>query len=177
MRIFVLLLSMIMLLSVATTSLAQIYRWVDKDGKVHYTNTPPPSEEVTKVTRGSDSSSSDDDTDSEESSEEANDEDGESEEASESKSSQQAERREMCSRAVRELGSAIDGYLDGARKNLKSGHITQAQYDEVRNGFANMRSKASVSHCRSAKGSDLELYECLADNYGDVVFSCKQFIQ
>ena len=27
---------------VAATAGAQMYRWVDKDGKVHYTDTPPP---------------------------------------------------------------------------------------------------------------------------------------
>lgn len=30
------------LLAVSATAAAQLYRWVDKDGRVHYTATPPP---------------------------------------------------------------------------------------------------------------------------------------
>lgn len=30
------------MLAFAATALAQMYRWVDKDGRVHYTATPPP---------------------------------------------------------------------------------------------------------------------------------------
>jgi len=31
-----------MALALATAASAQLYRWVDKDGRVHYTSTPPP---------------------------------------------------------------------------------------------------------------------------------------
>jgi glutaredoxin len=34
---------------VAATAGAQMYRWVDKDGKVHYTDTPPPSSAAKSV--------------------------------------------------------------------------------------------------------------------------------
>lgn len=33
----------------ASVAHAQMYRWVDKQGKVHYTDTPPPPSEVKKV--------------------------------------------------------------------------------------------------------------------------------
>ena len=29
-------------MSLASTAVAQVYKWVDKDGKVHYTDSPPP---------------------------------------------------------------------------------------------------------------------------------------
>ena len=32
----------------ATAVAAQAYRWVDKDGKVHYTQTPPPPSQATR---------------------------------------------------------------------------------------------------------------------------------
>jgi glutaredoxin len=37
----------------ATSAAAQTYRWVDKDGKVHYSQTPPPPSQATKVEKRS----------------------------------------------------------------------------------------------------------------------------
>jgi len=37
---------------VAATAGAQLYRWVDKDGKVHYTDTPPPAAAKSAEKRG-----------------------------------------------------------------------------------------------------------------------------
>ena len=33
---------MLALLAVGTTAQAQVYKWVDKDGKTHFSDTPPP---------------------------------------------------------------------------------------------------------------------------------------
>jgi hypothetical protein len=37
------------MLFAASTAFAQMYKWVDKDGKVHYGNTPPPGSKTSSV--------------------------------------------------------------------------------------------------------------------------------
>lgn len=51
-----------LLIAVSLTAQAQMYRWTDKDGRVHYTDTPPPKEAVKgqeKNLRGNTSSGGD----------------------------------------------------------------------------------------------------------------------
>ena len=40
---------MLFALGVATTAAAQAYKWVDKDGKVRYGDTPPPGVKATPM--------------------------------------------------------------------------------------------------------------------------------
>lgn len=49
MRIKLLAMSTLLLLTVSASPLAEIYKWTDKNGKVHFTDNPPNNQQVEKV--------------------------------------------------------------------------------------------------------------------------------
>ncbi len=88
-----LLLSACILLAALTAANAEVYKWVDEDGNVHFTDTPPPKQktEEVKIQRAATSTS-------QEAGSATASEDGEEEETVEGPSD-----RELCSSAVRNL--------------------------------------------------------------------------
>lgn len=76
---------------------------------------------------------------------------------------------EMCQEAVNQAYDTMETYLATARKNLKGGYISQAQYDILKVNFGKIRRELSVSGCMASRGKERKFYECLADSYGDIL--------
>jgi len=148
---------------------AQIYKWVDEHGVVHYTSTPPPSDrEAEQVTAASESSD-----DAEEDGSEPSPEDEADEAADEGSGS---DRSTVCEVAVGEIPSSVDTYLEGARQNLKDGQITQEEYDEVKSRMRTLEAHLTVPDCMRAEGRHLQLYACISESHGDAMVACRSLL-
>ena len=170
MRATAVLLGIVFFMAAAATE-AQIYKWVDKDGVVHYGSTPPSEVDVEQVSQAREASDDAKEENADASAEEPVD--GDDDEA-EAEPEAAVDRGEMCATAIREVRRTIPGYLEDARKNLKGGHITREQYEDLNSTLAQVQAEITVSKCRQAQGRQLEFYECLARYAGDVMFVCRE---
>ncbi|MGD8914538.1 MAG: hypothetical protein PVI97_08995 [Candidatus Thiodiazotropha sp.] len=76
---------------------------------------------------------------------------------------------DMCNKAIFEAKDTLQTYRSTLKKNLDGGYITQANYDEAISKFKQIESALTDQQCMSSTGKELEIYRCLANNYGDVM--------
>lgn len=81
----------------------------------------------------------------------------------------QADWNATCQKAVSESLDTMDTYLGTARKNLQGGYITQANFDQVNTMFKELKLSATTTNCEKSTGNNKAFFECLANNYGDVM--------
>lgn len=74
-----------------------------------------------------------------------------------------------CSRAVSNTISGIDTMLDVGRQNYRDGYMTKAEYDNNIPKLEQFRREVSVSDCQSASGKNLAFYKCMNNSYNYVV--------
>ncbi|WLQ13397.1 DUF4124 domain-containing protein [Hahella aquimaris] len=70
---------------------------------------------------------------------------------------------DFCSKSIGNGKDWLSSMRDVARKNLNSGHMTQAQYDQGMPELKRIEGKLTQRECSQAKGKQRQFFECLND--------------
>lgn len=162
------------LLFVASSGHAQgVYKWVDAQGKTHYDQQPPASDKPSETLKLHSNSSFGGDNNGKVRPTEYN-ADGTKkipkdvqdfakgmEKALGTKDSKEVPLD--CSSAVRNAQEQADTALEVSAKNLKTGYITQADYDNNAARLRRAKAETTVAGCQSATGKDRAFYQCMSN--------------
>lgn len=137
-----------------------VYKWVDKDGKVHYTSTPPPEQEVKKLDIPNESTS-------ERSGNTDTDRRANTREDSSAAGEAQTNPAQMCNDARRNINRGVDEWLESAEEGRRRGN-TQERYQKAVDGFKQFRAgiNRQLSGCPSRYPRDADyrkMVDCLAN--------------
>ncbi len=150
---------MLIALTLAITSVqAQVYKWKDESGVVHYGQRPPAgqsSAEEIGVNAGKPSGT--------------RPIPKAAEEAGESLVNAEPEEAGLdCARAVANARDGIDTMLQVGRKNFRDGYIAKAEYEKGEAALRKVKGSLSVGACRSARGKEQDFYRCISSSHNHV---------
>jgi hypothetical protein len=150
-----------------------VYKWVDAEGKTHYGAQPPATEKSVEPLKLHSNSSFGGDNNGKVRATEYN-ADGTKkvpkdvqdfakgmEKALGTKDSKEVPLD--CSSAVRNAQDQADTALEVSAKNLKTGYITQADYDNNAARLRRAKAETNLGSCQSATGRDRAFYQCMSN--------------
>ncbi len=127
----------------ASVASAGLYKWVDENGRVNYSDSPPAHVKAetldkmkTQIVGGS------------------NLEDAEEEAVEENQ-------RELCSNAVQSISGTYNDWVVDIENQRQAGKVTQNQYQEVTLMLEELKSMANMDNCLKADEEALDQYQCL----------------
>jgi hypothetical protein len=163
-------------LALGAVAHAEIYKWVDKDGKVHYSDQPPPTqppEEISRIKA--------DKVDSEAQLAAAESQRAKAERIAQPASQDASATTDApasgnagsldCGKAISNAKDWLDSMRDVGRANVKSGHLDEAEYNKALVEIEKLRRRLSDSECRSSSGKVRKFYEC-SSNINNHVAKC-----
>ena len=148
----------------------QVYKWTDAEGKVHFTATPPPSSENTAAVEvknyagGASASKT-----------LSADEQAVARGFETALSKTYGDATLNCSAAMENLSWQFDTMEAQGKRNLDSGYITQANYNQVMNSMRQARNSVSLSKCQSATGAEKSFYQCMSNDKNHMVGCGKKY--
>ncbi|WP_189399164.1 DUF4124 domain-containing protein [Arenicella chitinivorans] len=157
---------------VAPTLSAEVYKWVDDNGKTHYGPRPATAGNGTEKTRIKSQVN--------QKPAETKKIDGEVAEFADVMAREilrdngDAESVD-CGRSVRNAHDSIDTMLSVGERNYKTGYLAEAQYREASTKLRQIKTQISVSECQSATGNTAGFYQCMTNNYNHVVTCGKKY--
>ena len=167
---------LLVVLTLGAAAHAEIFKWVDKDGNVHYSDQPPPaqkSEEITRVTM--------DKVDTEAQLAAAESQRAMAQRIAPRESNEEPATRDApatssassldCGKAISNAKDWLDSMRDVGRVNVKSGHLAESEYQKALVGIEKLRRRLSVSECNSSSGKVRKFYQCSA-NINNHVAKC-----
>jgi hypothetical protein len=161
-RVFVFLL---MLLSAAAVA-GEVYKWTDKDGKVHFSSTPPKDKEAkveVKNYKGAINSQSA----------------PTKEIPPEVREMMQGMQKALlevhedgtplnCETAMSNINWQVETMLTQGKKNLDGGYITQDQYNMATAAFKKAQEQLSLDDCKTALSTKRSFYQCMSSDKNHV---------
>jgi hypothetical protein len=155
----------LMLVALGATA-GEVYKWTDKDGKVHFSSKPPKDKQA-KV--------------------EVKDYKGAINSQAAPTKEIPPEVREMmqgmqkallevhedgtplnCESAPRNINWQVDTLLAQGKKNLEAGYITRDQYDFATGAFKKARDEVSLEDCKTALSTKRSFYQCMSSDKNHV---------
>jgi hypothetical protein len=73
-----------------------------------------------------------------------------------------------CKKAVSYAKDSVDTMLSVGKKNLQDGYMNANEYKKTAEKLNGIKSRISVSECRSAQGSVKKFYKCMSDGFNHV---------
>lgn len=151
-----------------------VYKWVDAEGKTHYSAQPPATDKGVEPLKLHSNSSFGGDNNGKVRATEYN-ADGTKKLSKDvqdlakgmEKALQKADPREVpldCASAVRNAQDQADTALEVSAKNLKTGYITQADYDNNAARLRRAKAETNLASCQSATGRDRAFYQCMSNS-------------
>ncbi|HSC79773.1 MAG TPA: DUF4124 domain-containing protein [Chitinolyticbacter sp.] len=146
--------------ALAATASAAVYKWVDEKGVTQYSSEPPPNQKAKeiKVQGGNTFSAPKSGNVDAESKQLAN-------EMAEGLMKVKPSGTLDCAKAVENSRYSLDQMLETGRRNLKGGHIKQADFDKTAPLLTKARGRVSESECRSSSGKTKDFYTCMSSGY------------
>lgn len=160
------------LMIVATSLNAEVYKWVDENGKTHYGPRPANvsgGAEKTKIKSQANQKPA-----------KTKELDGEAKEFAEALAQEvlrdngDAEAVD-CGRSVNNAHDSIDTMLSVSERNYKSGYMAEAEYREASSKLREIRRQISVSECQGASGNTAGFYKCMTNDYNHIVTCGKKY--
>jgi hypothetical protein len=154
----------ILMLPLSNIHAAEVYKWTDAEGKVHFSATPPAKKAKTVEVKqyGSESPSSYKMT------EEDKKEWGDAYKNQLLKVDD-SETPLNCSTALSNANWQFETLFAQGKRNLDNGSITQAQYTQATTALQRARDEVSLSRCQSATGVERAFYECMSNDQNHLV--------
>lgn len=151
-----------------------VYKWVDAEGRTHYGAQPPVTEKGVEPLKLHSNSGFGGDNNGKVRATEYN-ADGTKKIPKNvqdlakgmEKALQKADPREVpldCASAVRNAQDQADTALEVSAKNLKTGYITQANYDNNAARLRRAKAETNLTSCQSAMGRDRAFYQCMSNS-------------
>ncbi|MEQ9727958.1 DUF4124 domain-containing protein [Pseudomonas sp. WHRI 8822A] len=154
-------LALLVLCSLSTQALSQVYTWVDETGQKHFGSQPPAARQVEAVTIKPGYA-------------------GEARAAAAATPAQAARaeaapaktsKREMCQSAMRWTVIDLKNLREIAEERKSVGRITAAEYAQAQQNLAGVEQRISLQDCTSSSGENQQRYECLSKGAGVLVCS------
>lgn len=163
-------------LALSATAHAEIYKWVDKDGNVHYSDQPPPeqkSEEISRVSTDKvDSAAQLAAAENQKAMAQLAAPPAPRDAAASSQSPAPGNPGSLdCSKAISNAKDWLDSMRDVGRANVKSGHLPESEYKTALVAIEKLRRRLSVSECNSSSGKVRQFYQC-SSNINNHVAKC-----
>ncbi len=163
-------------LALGAAARAEIYKWVDKDGNVHYSDQPPPTQKVKEISR-----ITPDKVDSDAQLAAAENQKALAERVAQPVSQDASAATDVpssgnagsldCGKAISNAKDWLDRMRDVGRVNVKGGHLAEAEYNKALVEIEKLRRRLSDSECRSSSGKVRKFYEC-SSNINNHVAKC-----
>lgn len=80
-----------------------------------------------------------------------------------------------CTAAVGNIHGQADQMLEVGQKNVRDGYMTQAAFDATAPKIREAKGKYSVGDCQSSSGNKKSFYQCMSSSYNHVTGCDKQF--
>lgn len=146
---------------VCGTSSAEIYKWKDENGRVHYGTTPPNSQhsEQVKVDPGR---------------EPVPQPQPQPQMAESTSESVEEPWEETCGKAVRYSNDSLDKMILSLEKNYRDGYMKKAGYLKRKNDISKFRVDLTSYRCLHGSDEDKAIFKCLAASYGNLMGCAKQ---
>lgn len=153
-----------LLVCISNTHAADVYKWIDDQGKVHYSAQPPKEKPQTvEVKKYGGASPSTYKMSEEDRKEWADAYTKELSKVDETKTPLN------CSTAITNANEQFDTLFVQGKRNLDNGSITQAQYDKAVGALRKARQEVSFSRCQAATGVERAFYECMTNGNNHLV--------
>lgn len=143
---------------------ADVYKWTDEQGKVHYSSHPPGEKGKALEVKNYGGASP--------ASYKMSEEDRKRWADAYTKELSKVDKTQTpldCSAAITNANEQFDTLFAQGKRNLDSGAITQAQYDKAITPLRMARQEVSFSHCQAAKGIERAFYECMSNSNNHLV--------
>ena len=154
-------LAMLVLCSLSTQALSQVYTWVDENGQKHFGSQPPATQQAEAVTikpgYAGEARVPAPETPTQ----------GAAAEPAPARTS----RREMCQSAMRWTVVDLKNLREIAEERKSAGRITAAEYAQAQENLDGMEQRISLQDCVTSSGEDQQRYECLSKGAGVLVCS------
>ncbi len=153
-----------LLICISNTHAADIYKWTDPEGKVHYSSHPPGDKGKTVEVKkyGGESPAS----------YKMSEEDRKQWADAYTKELSKVDETKTplnCSTAITNANEQFDTLFAQGKRNLANGSITQAQYDKAVGALRVARQEVSFSRCQAATGVERSFYECMTNSNNHLV--------
>lgn len=171
------LLSIVAVLAMTAPVHADIYKWVDENGKVHYSDQPPPAAKPAEISKIKADTL---DEVSKQAAAERMERLRQGESPSESSSGSTSAKPDGgldCIKAVSNANEWLDSMKDVGRANVKSGHLSEANYEEGRTEIEKLRKRLSISDCNRSTGRTRQFYECTSNLNNHVAMCASQHLE
>lgn len=150
-------------------TLAQVYKWTDENGQVHFSSTPPPQQAIepvdVRLNYDAPAPAPRTETDTASSSSVSNDSSNGSDQPSATASSNSS-RSDDCRKVMEYADYDVPNLKSILRKNHTDGYISRSQYDTQLRSLEQAGRSLSHSACMRSSGRERELYDCLAQGGG-----------
>lgn len=151
-----------------------VYKWVDKNGKVHFADRAPAgvkSSELTKPKSEQEPAAG---------SEPLKQVDPEVQKAMEGMANgllkvKPVEGNFECDKSVFNARDGIDTMLQVGRRNVETGYVSSAEFEKKRPKLEQVMNSFSLEDCKAATGAKLEFYRCMSSDYNHVMGCGKTF--
>lgn len=153
-----------LLIYMNNTHAADVYKWTDAEGKVHYSSKPPTEKpKAVEVKKYGSASPAPYKMSEEDKKEWADAYTKELSKVDETKTPLN------CSTALTNANEQFDTLFAQGKRNLENGSITQVQHDKAIGALRVARQEVSFSRCQSATGVERSFYECMTNNNNHLV--------
>ncbi|MDQ7986039.1 DUF4124 domain-containing protein [Pseudomonas sp. G34] len=154
-------LALLVLCSLSTHALSQVYSWVDEKGQKHFGSQPPPAQQVEAVTIKPGYAA--------EAPAAAPAEPARA--AAAERAPGKTSKREMCQSAMRWTVIDLKNLREIAEERQSAGRITAAEYAQAQQNLDGVEQRISLQDCTTSSGEDQQRYECLSKGAGVLVCS------
>lgn len=145
---------------------AQVYTWVDENGRKHFGSQPPTPEQRVETVTVRHGYSSDGQQPAAMASGQQH-----SADSAPTAGAPQASPRQMCSEAMRWTAIDIPNLREIAAERKQAGKITGEQHKQTLQGLTEAEKYLTLQNCMASKGKDRERFECLSRGGGIMICS------
>lgn len=152
---------------------AEVYKWVDKNGKVHFADRAPAGVKSTELTKSKSELPAI-------GSEPLKQVDPEVQKSMEGMASallnvKPVEGNFECDKSVANARDGMDTMLQVGRRNVETGYANSAEFEQTRPKLEQVMNSFSIEDCKAATGAKLEFYRCMSNDYNHVMGCGKKF--
>lgn len=153
---------------------AEVYKWVDKNGKVHFGDRAPAGVKSTELTKSKSEQPPAN------GSEPLKQIDPEVQKSMEGMANalldvKPVEGNFECDKAVFNARDGIDTVLQVGRRNVETGYVSSAEFEKKRPKLEQVMNSFSSEDCKEATGPKLEFYRCMSNDHNHVMGCGKKF--
>ena len=149
----------LLILSMSNIHAGEVYKWIDTEGKVHFSARPPTEKTATveiKKYKGASPAAP-----------QLTDKDKQEWRDAYTKQLLKVDESKTplnCSAAMANWSGQLETMLAQGKRNFANGSITQEQYAQATGALQRAQQEVSYSRCQSATGLERSFYECMSND-------------